>query len=167
MNIDKLRAIQAQILAEPKRLTMQDFSLDMIDVEESMRPQCETVACLAGWTVALDRVSHGLVEPVDMLAGYDGNYVQDAQKVLDLTDAQALRLFYSGFWPAQFKMPVFTCVDEGERLTFVLDSVEPGVTPEYLMAEWPVAGNLAPQTPEYASLVSSRIDHFIATDGAE
>lgn len=149
MNVEKLLEVKAIILAEPLRVRMDDWASD--EFESPLRPACDTVACLAGWTVAMGRIQTGACQfedGVDILAGYCGDFAIDAQLILGLNAEQARRLFYVGLWPDEFKAPEHDYRSD-------------------MFADWPVAGNLQPQTAAYAELVARCIDHFIATEGRE
>lgn len=168
MNVEKLLEVKAIILAEPLRVRMDDWASD--EFESPLRPACDTVACLAGWTVAMGRIQTGACQfedGVDILAGYCGDFAIDAQSILGLNAEQARRLFYVGLWPDEFKAPEHDY--RSDRDGRIIRHYKAGDRPRHLseFADWAVAGNLQPQTAAYAELVARRIDHFIATEGRE
>ena len=179
MNTALLLEIRRLILEEPLRLNMRDWSSGITNAP--VRPACDTVACIAGWAVAIDRGGPDLSTATDVLTGYFGDFEYDARCLLELTREQALRLFFVGFWPAQFRAATHTYkhnvhisdtpsqdeIDAGYAEVFTSAPDPATYLCPHKVAGWPVAVNLQPQTVEYAQLVARRIDHFIATDGAE
>ena len=147
MNVELLLRIKQLILEEPKRVRMASWSSNVVPV----RPQCDTVACIFGWAVALDRVEHGqgsLSGGCNILKGINIDFLECGGRLLKLNPGQASRLAFVNQWPDQFK-----AVQE-------IDGIWWG-------AAWPLIGKPAPQTQEYAEIVARRIDHFIATEGRE
>ncbi len=175
MNIALLQQIKQAILEEPLRLRMEDWVSGPSLTNK--RPACDTVGCIFGWAVALDRLNHGLVSlknGENLLAGFWGSFFEDGRDLLDLTEKQATRLAFVGFWPSEFKAAEYAEMTESDgpnpvvvRRWSARDNPQPGVVSKFSMAAWPVAHGLRPQTRKYAELVARRIDHFIATDGRE
>lgn len=98
MNVELLRKVQAHILEEPKRLDMGAWGVHVNEGDgEWEAPTCGTVACIAGWTVAL---SQGL-------SGYELEDLSDvstlASELLGLNGADACALFYAEDWPKRFR----------------------------------------------------------------
>lgn len=112
MNIRLLRKIQARILAEPKRFDMDSW---IVPKDEQTRPSCGTACCIGGWAA----VENGwkskqykdedgdwanlFISPNGTTSRYDSVIASAAQKLLDITDEQASRLFYTCSWPEPYK----------------------------------------------------------------
>ncbi len=147
INVRLLRRVERAILKEPRRFVMKWWHAtgDVIanHIEEKYRPPCNTVACIAGhvqWLTDPKRFA------ADVKAGYDGCVEHDARKALGLDDEQADRLFMMQDWG-----------DDGG-----LDPFRSG---------WPKkfcdAYNNAKTPRARAKAAVARIEHFIATNGAE
>ncbi len=80
--------IEAMILEEPKRIRMEGFAFRPREIPDSERPACDTVACLAGWAVAIVHDKRG-----EELWNFCG-IPEEAQKLLGLNALQMLDLFY-------------------------------------------------------------------------
>lgn len=112
---------------------------DWIDSRRTNLPECGTVGCIYGWAKAITTSLRGK-ELSNLVWGMEG---------MDGTDGRYL--------------------DDGAKL---LGLTEPQACRLFFDCDWPArfrhALNRAKrQTPEYAQVVSDRIDHFIATEGAE
>ncbi len=86
--------IEAMILEEPKRIRMEGFAYDPSQLPEDQLPACRTVGCIGGWAVAIGLNKIGKLHEVNKLGG-------KAQKLIDLDDLEAQRLFYKfppGHW---------------------------------------------------------------------
>lgn len=81
------------ILEEPKRIDMCDWVLHKEQIDKRRLPECGTVACFAGWTVALNNKWD-----YDRLMTNRGFISEIARSALGLTYSQSLTLFSS--WPA-------------------------------------------------------------------
>lgn len=88
MNVELLRRIKVHILEEPKRLYMGFWRISNRDFfkDPDRMPECGTVACIGGWAEVLS-----------------GNFDNNPEATLDITQEQASRLFYESHWPAQFR----------------------------------------------------------------
>lgn len=81
------------ILEEPKRINMCDWVIHKHLIDKRRLPECGTVACFGGWTVALDKKW----DYTQLIA--NRRFISDiARQALGLTYSQSLPLF--GFWPA-------------------------------------------------------------------
>ena len=131
MNVELLRRIQKEILEEPLRINMDKWAYCPDETEDP--PPCGTVACIAGWAIALSRDLRGedLVNYLYLDVPACGIQPFGAAiGVLSLGFVEAGHLFFVGEWPKKF-IDALT-----ERL---------------------------PGTPGYARVVSDRIDFFIDT----
>lgn len=101
MNVKLIRRIQKAILAEPKRVNMSDWAFHPSWVAKRKLPRCNTVTCIAGWAVALDRKLRGAG-----LVAYDCDGVGIAaagRKALDLpSDFYGPSLFSALRWPEPY-----------------------------------------------------------------
>lgn len=113
MNVKLLRKVKRHILEEPKRFVMSVVVMSVVDTykENSLSgkvfgmrpfPKCGTAACVAGWACILsgkDRLDVGMIT---------------AQRLLDLTPEQAMRLFEPSKWPEQYEAGT---TDDGKNKT--------------------------------------------------
>lgn len=98
MNVELLREVQKVILEEPKRFDMRTFAYRM-DPKEERSPQCGTIGCIAGWAVIL---THKIPRKPNAQMPNIGR--PHGAEALDLTDVEALRLFYVEEWPDKFSV---------------------------------------------------------------
>lgn len=117
--------------------------LDMFDFVY-LQEGCGTVGCLAGNCLLQSGRSF------DSIKNDPGMVVSKAAELMGIRSSQAPRLFYTDEWPDWFVGDVNSDGEHCEK--FVVD--ENG-TP------------LTPRTPEYLARVKERVEHFIATGGAE
>ncbi len=94
MNVELLDQIKQAILEEPRRIRMYDWVTRISDVPEDKRPPCGTVACIAGWAVALSTGLRG-----DALYDYDGI----SSAAADLLDCDPDILFHVSEWPKSWR----------------------------------------------------------------
>lgn len=122
MNIELLRKVQEQIMAEPKRLNMQFFIMKRENSKNYLRqwPACGTVGCIAGWTVQMSGFAYE----------HDSSVGVKAAALLDITFSQADRLFHVHFWPERFRnsirifppqSPEYALVTK-ERIDYFIDT---------------------------------------------
>lgn len=100
MDVQRLRAVQQHILEEPRRVGMGDWFITKDHDPERfagcrLQPQCNTVACIADWTVAL------FGDPLQRRFNAQGT------SLLGLEGMQADRLFQTIFWPVEFQEKLF------------------------------------------------------------
>lgn len=143
MNIKLLRKVQKHILAEPRRLNMNRFGelLDEDTLAElgKFAPPCHTQACIGGTACWIERprIFNRLLKEDE-----ETEIAHRAQKLLGLTSDEADRLFY--FAEMRHESP---------------DNFWPAKFQDaYEAAKTPIAK---------AKIAAKRIDHFIATKGAE
>lgn len=101
-------------------------------------PACGTVGCIAGWAAFLSKPAY--IGSEALYSYCDGLYSQarlDAAELLDVNKRQQEYLFFVGYWPEPFR----------ER--------------------YQIADVFPDNHTELAQITAERIDHFIATDGAE
>jgi len=107
-----LRRVKRHILAEPKRLDMNQW------VKPSRQSPCGTAACIAGWTVLLSGPEEKIAEVSKTRTLYEANEAaiggfgvgigERARQLLGLTYEQSVRLFHvkaawvNGVWPTEF-----------------------------------------------------------------
>lgn len=96
MNVELLQKIKQAILEEPRRIDMTSWALHPLSVENP--PACNTVACIAGWAVALTNNLRGKA-----LSGFEDGIEYTAEKYLDLPYPFSRRLFYMSRWPRTFQ----------------------------------------------------------------
>jgi len=166
MNVKLLRRVAQTIVRRYKQIDMNHW----FDPREGAG-RCNTTACIAGWaeTLSHEKEFKGTVKPRQVAKLFNKDFGRfmnrrsrlmsytvelsnrekekvrrSAIKRLELTRAQAKRLFFSDQWPEQF-------ADDCGRLRASIDATD----------------RLSPGTPEYAKRVAERIEHFIATKGRE
>jgi hypothetical protein len=114
-----------------------DCLLDSVSVERKTNPPCGTVGCIAGWAAFLTQGAAAHVSSESWLG---------AQDALALTSEQALRLFVEPKYAVEKSLYYG---DETWPLKFAR---------KYLSAK---------TARQRAKVTAARIDHFIATKGAE
>ena len=142
MNVELLEKVKKRILKQPKRLNMQYWGTAVEGCGFVLQiPPCKTQACIAGETVLAKR----LVKIDKVNGGFlfpkgEFRIADKAAALLNLSNEQADRLFYT-------------------------KSIR------YNGGCWPAQFDKAYKealTPlERAKVAAARIDHFIATNGAE
>ncbi len=88
------------ILEEPKRMNMRHWVTDIELVDSDMRPQCNTVACFAGWAYALSQK----VEGPELHKVDSWGLEETARVALGLTSVQGATLFYPSAWPYKWRV---------------------------------------------------------------
>lgn len=163
--VNLLRKVQAHILEEPKRLDMSDWGvayatgtktrIEGTTDKEVPVPACNTVGCVAGWSIFLGRPKlwKDLIKATaENKAIYDNEDTAldetlnspkyEAERILGITDEQGERLFFFKKW--SFRNP---------------------------LSGWPEkfsdAYKKAKTAKQRAKVTAARIDRFIDTDGAE
>ncbi len=136
LNVDLLRKVQAAILEEPKRVNMDLWAFPIEwQVESGQNPPCNTVGCVAGWSIALEKNLRGN----DLATEFSIEH-QAIKLLLGVTEPASAhygimgKLFYISSWPTEFRAR---------------------------MQRWNGSHVVDPGTPEYAQIVSDRIDGFI------
>jgi hypothetical protein len=98
MNVKLLRKVKRYILAEPKRLFMASYFVRKYQYGEMLNgrdfAKCGTAACIAGWTLLLNKLDPYFVE-----AGAHDT----AADLLGINCDQALLLFEPRKWPEKFE----------------------------------------------------------------
>lgn len=118
MNVELLLKIKAAVLEEPLRLNMNRWVINpaaQAYYQNGGVPPCNTVACLAGWAVALTKNLRGKAL-FDFHNELGTNIESEASELLNLSDSSRQALFYVQNWPYEF----------ADRLTHAR-----GGTPEY------------------------------------
>jgi hypothetical protein len=97
MNVKLLRRVKKHILEEPRRLCMAWYVIKKSEDKKLIagRPfaKCNTAACIAGWTLELNKIE---VNP------YESEHIR-ACKLLDISYDEGLRLFEPSSWPLKFR----------------------------------------------------------------
>lgn len=144
MNIKLLREVQEKI-REEGRVYMETWFVDGKAYDDT---PCGTIGCIAGWA-AICQFGEDAARRDLLKAGYnklgcrltDSIEQQGGEALLDLTPEEANRLFYLPNWPKEFQDRYAAARDPASRAVDV---------------------NCAK-----ARVVYDRIEHFIATGGAE
>lgn len=147
INISLFRDIQAAILVQPLRINMGHWALDKAFQKRlQQEPPCGTVACIAGWAVAL---SKKIMEDDLFYIDLNGGSIEhQAITELGIDLGQASRLFFTISWPRKFR----------DRINLYAINTRSWMDYHDIYPDSVSAG-----TPEYAQVVSDRIDHFIST----
>ena len=120
---ERLMEVANIIIEEPKRLDMGSWVISMVELLPENRPVCNTVACIAGWVVALS-----LPSPCELIGIVDWQICDRAQKLLDLTQAEVNRLFFEDGFPLKFRLWDVKAGTEAyarrvhDRILFFIDS---------------------------------------------
>jgi hypothetical protein len=105
--VKRLRAVQEQILKEPRQFQMTFFyhSADSMMNDSAPVPNCGTAACLVGWLIALDEKT----TPKQASETITPNEIwRRASRLLELKGRKRLRdkrlrsLSSTGHWPLEF-----------------------------------------------------------------
>ena len=146
INVRLLRRVERAILKEPRRFVMKWWHVTgriLVDIPEKYRPPCNTVACIAGhvqWLTDPKQFAE------DVEAGRDDNVEHDARVALGLDGGQAYRLFMMKDW------------GDGDGRDPFGNGWPQRFCDAYHSAKTPRAR---------AKAAVARIEHFIATNGAE
>ena len=97
LNIKLLRKVQRAILREPKRYAQQAYTKENLSIEDQSQYVCNTVGCIAGWAVAIDR---GLLDNLGELSTIPISL--EAENLLGLRNYENYRLFHTRDWPNAF-----------------------------------------------------------------
>lgn len=96
---ERLEAVAVAVLEEPRRLHMGNWRLSILTVAPDNRPSCNTVACVAGWVVALE-----LPSPDNLYTMLVEDIRTEAIEILGISPMQADRLFHADLFPRQFSL---------------------------------------------------------------
>lgn len=132
MNVELLRQVREQILAEPTRFGMKSWVDETDDFHR--KPECGTACCIGGWAGMLTglvrkRNSELLRFPADLTVKGQKlvNRIGAVDKygllipsslfatALDISGLEATRLFYVDHWPESFRMPFYNEKDAKKR----------------------------------------------------
>ncbi len=115
MNIERMRAVQKAILAEPEHFDMEEF------FKES---DCGTFACIAGFAVAVER--RQLVAKFNLKNFYvSGKTTSEyAIEFLELDYKESGYLFHDMGWPQQFRDRYRKAITAKERAQIAVDRIE-------------------------------------------
>lgn len=104
MNIKLLRRIQKKILAEPRQFQMARLFAETIYRKSGKKspsiPNCGTAACIAGWAVCFGKRKNP--RACENGGAWLGDSVY-AREMIELTESQKERLFFSHNWPLKFQ----------------------------------------------------------------
>ena len=138
-----LRRVKKHILEEPRRLNMDTLGCRVYSEDG---PPCGTVACIAGWTAVLTKKQLPAQDDVDGWRELLCNAWEKATQKLGLSQEESQRLF------AEPRFYGNKNYDYGENTWPTRFAVR------YLKAE---------RSETRARVTAERIEHFIATNGAE
>ena len=132
MNVRLLRKVQKHILAETKRFIMDDFVVRQAEGEETFFADdatevpfapCGTAACIAGWSVLLERGMRAKVKDFHAagarVLGISTEYDEDH----DLS-SEATRLFYTCYWPHKFQTRYDSAKSQKQRAKVAVARIE-------------------------------------------
>jgi hypothetical protein len=147
-----LTKVKEHILEEPKRLDMDQFAaVYSPDTKDPNLPACKTQGCIAGWTILLEKPKvwkelSATAATLQFEQDLDSTSDDTAADILGIDSEQADNLFF-------FKEWIMSEDEEGNALGW----------PETYARAYDKAKTLKAR----ASVTAKRIDHFIATNGAE
>lgn len=156
INLSLLRRLAETVRLDPESFDMGEWvrsTRGREAVAKAAEHPCFTEACIAGWTVFLDRGSLMDIGPWQIAT--------EAQRLLGITENQAARLFYAGHYTPQEEWSDEYWTQEDED--------------DYAEMHWPrkfsTEYRWRPKSREdhihNAQVASDRINHFINTLGAE
>ena len=143
MNVRRLRAIRDNIRKYPEHFNMKSWfgRPDGGDIPRRprLRGACGTTACIAGWAVAR-------FTPAIFGVGHWGGHdiPETAKELLGISDVEGSGLFYYESWPEPFRTQYHTAWRAS-----------------------PTPSSRRRLMARCAKIAAQRIDHFIATKGAE
>jgi hypothetical protein len=96
INTELLARVRAHILEEPRRFRMERYvaTPGYYDLPAEQSPPCGTVACIAGWAVAI-------TDGLNSITGPDA-YGKIEGRALELLGLEESSLFYHTCWPDEF-----------------------------------------------------------------
>lgn len=158
----RLERVAQLIEAEPLRVNMDSWNLNITVVPVEKRPACNTVACVAGWVLADELIQRRIAAGCSQFDD-DGLNLQQEFNINDSWDIPVIAarilelpadnssyvvstLFAVDRWPDQF-----------------LSQATYHSAPNIKKSPWELRGNPLPQTAEYAAVVAERIRYFIKT----
>ena len=108
MNYELLHQLYEHCLFQPLTVNM---SVWFTSVDYNEAHPCGTEGCIAGHAIRLARGKEMLETLNDQVSVFDvamliNPLARQAQKLLDLDDQQARRLFFVRYWPAKIKASV-------------------------------------------------------------
>lgn len=125
MNVKLLRKVKRHILEEPKRLDMNTFvSRRMSWRPEEERPECGTVACVAGWAVLLDRIDKGKGLPRRVDNSFYMRVALNAGALLGLSYEESNRLFMFSGWPKELDHAYYAATTPRQRARVTARRIE-------------------------------------------
>lgn len=112
INVDLLKKVAKHIEEEPKRLDMDRWFVEYINLDKlpPFVPSCGTVGCLAGWAAHLGN------QPI---RAYEGGRL-----ALELDHSQARRLFYLDKWPEEFELAYYNARSHDKRVKITVKRIE-------------------------------------------
>ena len=106
MNVQLLEQVRDHIVEEPRRLDMGHW-LRESDEDDSNAPACGTTGCIAGWAVTIAKFG---TDPKAARSAWEGEQIaliSVAEEELQISDAEAEKLFYVTYWPRLLKEGYF------------------------------------------------------------
>lgn len=113
----RLERVAVAILEEPKRVHMAQFSFNETDrwAYSMATPACGTIACIAGWVVAL-----GLKEPMELLSIPQSEIAKRSSELLDIDIHTEDRIYFSPNWPERFNQRLFNAPQQSKEYAQVV-----------------------------------------------
>lgn len=120
MNVELLEQVKGTFLRHPKRLDMgfwvrsANDGLSDTALVKTLLEDCGTTGCIAGLACALggeQELSSCLIPST-------------AQKLLGLTDSEAVRLFYAHKWPNKFALAYFVATEPAARAEIAASRID-------------------------------------------
>jgi hypothetical protein len=116
--------VRDHILAEPRRFRMERYVANpgYYGLEGDTAPPCGTVACIAGWAVALVDGMDAITAP----GAYD-HIAERAEELLGLSDDEGWalwRVFFHTEWPARFRRRYESAKRQGARARAAADYID-------------------------------------------
>jgi hypothetical protein len=121
MNILLLRQVQQQILREPRQFMMtyvffEGCNDSRLSQERFRVPNCNTAACIAGWTISISRGT----SPKRAREETDG-WLATAQALLCIPDQ---KLFLLGDWPTVYEKRWWSANNSQEQAQVASDVID-------------------------------------------
>jgi hypothetical protein len=136
MNVELLLKVKETILTEPRKFIMGDWAINIegwrktrpgdvpLELPDAEYPPCGTVACISGWATIISRYG-GDPNKLFEERGVSNPWLEeDGQEALDLSDREALRLFFESNWPTQFSDRWETARTQQERAQVAADRID-------------------------------------------
>lgn len=125
LNVELLREIQKEILAEPKRLNMEVISVKVTDInyDPNEIPACGTIGCIAGWACMItDAKNQNNNNFIDFV--YKANWIRGAMLLNIKNNNQQYNLFDVFDWPKEHRVKYMNAKTLEERAQILSDRID-------------------------------------------